>query len=605
MAAAATQRSMIQGGETSREVLYLLSTSNTVVVVGEACGSSAAIAETWLDRSGLQYTTGVGKLLSLIKQSPLLQDVDVVLLDARDRTLLQDILLGLIRKIQRKRPELKVVILSSLEDAPKVRDFFSQKKKKKGKRRRGDDDVVNLPAEQQNEDETSSMGRPTILDVSRRASSLRHDVDIFYLSSPCSSYVEETVSTILSIDRVERQGDVLVFLPREEDVQECSESLGSKCSHRRVVFSTSSSNVAANDGDGRAYSNIVYVVDCCFEREKHYNPMTGLTSVVTTEISKATAVQRALRAGNQGEAPGKCFRLCTKDSYDSLPQSSIPEMQRSELSQVVLQLKALGVENIMSFDWIAPPPAEAMIRALELLHALGALDADAKLTSPLGIQMAELPLHPMIGKALLASSEMKCVEEMLTIASVMTVDAPVWQQGRGRRLLERQKLKFSVAEGDHVTYLNIIKGFLESDRSSSWCQRRCLNYSALVRALEIKRELFGKLQALGVSHSSCGRDMLPVRRALAHGLFANAAVLISATTDEKGRARYATVRGKVGMRIHDSSILHRNQPACVLYSSAVQTGPDTHEMFEVMSLEEDWLLSIAPHFYAKPDREKS
>jgi len=331
--------------------------------------------------------------------------------------------------------------------------------------------------------------------------------------------------------------------------------------------------------------------------------------------------------------PGKCFRLCTQRAYEAeLPAVSVPEMQRSELSRVILQLKALGIDSIMSFDWIAPPSPEAAVRALELLHALGALDEEGRLTSPVGLHLAEIPLHPTVSKALLVSGELGCAREMLTIAAVMSVTAggrSVWQLGRGRRAMEGHKLKFAVAEGDHVTYLNIFKGFMsKSNRSSQdrseWCRRNGLDHDTLARVAEVRRQLAALAARLGVNIlTSCGQDTLPVKRALVHGLFANSAVLASASTDSQGRALYRAVRGGVPLKIHASSVLCRNQPSCVLYTSAVQTFREkshhraagdldedeaagggagaltSHEMFEVVAVEQDWLPEVAPHFYTQ------
>lgn len=122
---------------------------------------------------------------------------------------------------------------------------------------------------------------------------------------------------------------------------------------------------------------VVYVVDCCFAKQRAFNPLTGLESVLIAPISRASAAQRAGRAGRV--RPGHAFRLCTEaDFFDTLPETTRPEMQRADLAAAVLQLKALGIDNIMKFEWLSPPAPEAMIRALETLHALGALGEDAK-----------------------------------------------------------------------------------------------------------------------------------------------------------------------------------------------------------------------------------
>ena len=569
--------------ELGREVGYRLSSYESRCDEG---GSSTRI----------EYATDEA-LLSLLHVDPLLSCYSVVVVDeAHERTLATDLVLGLLKKVRRRRKDLRIVISSATIDAEALASFFG--------------------------------GAATI-----SVEGTLHDVEVFYSKVPANSYVSEAVDAAMAIHRGEGRGDVLVFLPTEEDVRRALEMAEEQLDHdrttgghggggggeaiplalheglptsrqlralrpaprghRKIVFSTSIAETSLTiDG-------VAYVVDSCFQRERHYDPMTAMESLVTCPESKASAVQRAGRAGRV--RPGKCYRLCTREAYEGilglLPAAATPEMQRSELSRVVLQLKSLGVDNIMSFDWIAPPPAEAMVRALELLRALGALDDQARLTRPVGEHMAEIPLHPTQAKALLASTELGCSEEVLTIAAAMSCGASVWQPGRGARELERQKLKFAVAEGDHVTYLNVFRGFEESGRAAPWCHRHCLNHNALLRSSRLRMELASILAGLGAPVSTAGKDTTSVRRALAHGLFANSAVLYSERTDDLGRAMYATVRGKVKMRMHKSSVLHRSQPKCVLYTTAVQTGPATHEMFEVLAVEQDWLTELAPHFY--------
>ena len=122
---------------------------------------------------------------------------------------------------------------------------------------------------------------------------------------------------------------------------------------------------------------------------------------------------------------GKCYRLCTEVGFRTLPEQGPPEMVRSDLAATVLQLKALGIDNVMHFEWLSPPRfGEDMLKALELLYALQALGNDARLTRPLGMYLAELPLEPQLGKALL-SGELGCVEEMLTVASYLQVQERV------------------------------------------------------------------------------------------------------------------------------------------------------------------------------------
>src|SRR5271155_394668 len=182
-----------------------------------------------------------------------------------------------------------------------------------------------------------------------------------------------------------------------------------------------------------------------------YNPRTGIESLLVAPISQASALQRAGRAGRT--KPGKCYRLYTKSAYTSLTPTSVPEIQRTDLAPVILALKSLGIDNVLRFEYLSPPPAESMIRALELLFSLQALDEYGRLTTPLGQRMAEVPLAPSMARMLLGSGRWGCTEEVLSIAAMCSVDG-IWVQAEGEKRMEGERRKFTVEEGDHLTLLN-------------------------------------------------------------------------------------------------------------------------------------------------------
>ncbi|MBA0599013.1 hypothetical protein Gorai_005252 [Gossypium raimondii] len=275
--------------------------------------------------------------------------------------------------------------------------------------------------------------------------------------------------------------------------------------------------------------------------------ISDIENLVVAPISKASARQRAGRAGRL--RPGMCYRLYTEEYFlNEMSVQGIPEIQRSNLVSCVIQLKALGIDNILGFNWPASPSPESMIRALEVLFSLGVLDDDAKLTSPVGFQVAEIPLvyssllyvlqEPMIAKMILSSNELGCSDEIITIAAVLSI------------------------QGDHVTFLNIYKGFLQSGRSSKWCHKNFINYHAML-----------------------------VRKAVTAGFFANACRLEAYSHG----GMYKTIRGSQEVYIHPSSVLFRVNPKCVIYHSLVST--DRQYMRNVISIDPSWLTEVAPHFY--------
>jgi ATP-dependent RNA helicase DDX35 len=182
-----------------------------------------------------------------------------------------------------------------------------------------------------------------------------------------------------------------------------------------------------------------------------YNPRSGLESLLVGPISQASALQRTGRAGRT--KPGKCYRLYTKSAYSSLSPTSIPEIQRTDLAPVILALKSLGIDNVLRFEFLSPPSAESMIRALELLYSLGALDDYGRLTTPLGQRMAEIPLPPSMARMLLGSAKWGCTDEVLSIAAMCSVQG-IFVQAEGDKQMEFQRRKFTVEEGDHLTLLN-------------------------------------------------------------------------------------------------------------------------------------------------------
>ncbi|KAG6641342.1 probable pre-mRNA-splicing factor ATP-dependent RNA helicase DEAH9 isoform X2 [Carya illinoinensis] len=539
-----------------------------------------------------------GVLLREMMDDPLLTKYSVVMVDeAHERSISTDILLGLLKKIQRRRPDLRLIISSATIEAKSMSAFFQTSKRRRA-----------LEGE-----ELRPRMDPAILSVEGRG----FHVQIHFVEEPVQDYVQAAVSTVLLIHDQEPMGDILVFLTGQDDIDAAIHLLNEEAQTNRkhssglivlplysglpraeqeLIFSPTprgkrkvviSTNIAETS---LTLEGIVYLVDSGFSKQKFYNPISDIENLVVAPISKASARQRAGRAGRV--RPGKCYRLYTEEYFSKeMSAEGIPEMQRSNLVSCVIQLKALGIDNILGFDWPASPSPEAMIRALEILYSLGILDDDAKLTSPAGFQVAEIPLEPMISKMILSSNELGCSEEILTIAAVLSVQS-IWVYERGvHRELDEAKLRFAAAEGDHVTFLNVYKGFLQSGKSSQWCHKNHVNYHAVKKVVEIREQLRRIAQRLGIVLKSCERDMQVVRKAVTAGFFANACRLEAFSHS----GMYKTVRGSQEVYIHPSSVLFRVNPKWVVYHSLVST--DRQYMRNVISIDPSWLIEVAPHFY--------
>uniref|UniRef100_A0A2I3NCC2 RNA helicase n=4 Tax=Catarrhini TaxID=9526 RepID=A0A2I3NCC2_PAPAN len=505
-----------------------------------------------------------GMLVREMMVDPLLTKYSVIMLDeAHERTLYTDIAIGLLKKIQKKRGDLRLIVASATLDADKFRDFFNQ-------------------------NETSDPARDTsvILTVEGRT----FPVDIFYLQSPVPDYIKSTVETVVKIHQTEGDGDILAFLTGQEEVETVVSMLIEQARalartgmkrHLRVlpmyaglpsfeqmkVFERVSRSVrkvivATNVAETSiTISGIVYVIDCGFVKLRAYNPRTAIECLVVVPVSQASANQRAGRGGRSRS--GKCYRLYTEEAFDKLPQSTVPEMQRSNLAPVILQLKALGIDNVLRFHFMSPPPAQSMVQALELLYALGGLDKDCRLTEPLGMRIAEFPLNPMFAKMLLESGNFGCSQEILSIAAMMQIQnifvVPPNQKSQAH------------------------------NKNSQWCQEHFLNYKGLVRAATVREQLKKLLVKFQVPKKSSEGDPDPVLRCIVSGFFANAARFHST-------GAYRTIRDDHELHIHPASVLYAEKPPrWVIYNEVIQTSK--YYMRDVTAIESAWLLELAPHFY--------
>ncbi|KAH8293124.1 hypothetical protein KR044_005425 [Drosophila immigrans] len=553
-------------------------------LVGDTVGYAVRFQERLSSETRIKFLTE-GILLRELLADPLLTQYGVIIVDeAHERNMLTDLLLGLLKKILRKRSQLKLIISSATIDASFFSEFFS------------------WPGDKEVSVKLSIEGR-------------MHAVHHFYLNEPCADYVKETVSTIWKLHQKEPPGDILAFLTGQEEVLEALDLLkeyiateetptlkalpmyGSMSSQDQLaVFFTPPKGVrkvvlATNIAETSiTIPGIVYVIDCGYVKVKWFNAATSSDSLMVVPVSKASAIQRAGRAGRV--RPGKVYRLYTKQDYDGLAPRQPPELRRSELSGAVLQLKALGIGNILRFDFPSPPPAKNLLAALETLYALDALDEQGQLTKPVGFLLAELPFTAMLSKMLHVSGKMGCAEEIITIIAMLQVQsifsrpvsAAAQQSGR---IAHRH---FEVAEGDLITLLNIYTAFVEEGMTKEFCGQYYLIYRNLKRACELREQLINLARKkYGIPIFSCKGDVEMLCKCITAGFFTQVAYLHHSGV-------YRQISSGTELAIHPNSTLYTlPQAQYVVYGELLQTTKLF--MNHVTVIKKEWLTELAPHYY--------
>lgn len=576
--------------------------------LGEEVGYSIRFEDLTSAKTRIKFLTD-GLLLREALADPLLSRYSVIMVDeAHERSLSTDILLGVLKKISKRRPDLRIIISSATLQAEDFLRFFS-----------GDQSERNGI--------TSEHPAGQIISLEGRM----YPVDTMYLEEPAEDYVERAVRTVFDIHASEPDGDILLFLTGREEIDTALQLIADRVAslHPRAqsilslplyagltseqqlhVFESAPENtrkviVSTNIAEASVtIDGIVYVIDCGFVKLRAFNPKTGIDTLTATPVSKASATQRAGRAGRT--RPGKCYRLYTQPAYGNLPEATVPEIQRSNLAPIILQLKALGIDNVLRFDFLTPPPAELIIRALELLYSLGAVDDYAKLTRPLGVRMAELSVEPMMAKVLLSAPAMGCMSAILSVAAMTSLQGAIWFHHDGeKKATESARRKFAAEEGDHLTLLNIYQAFVtKGKKDSKWCRDNYLNYKSMTRAVSVRAQLKRYLERFGIdveetlASKEAGEVVNKggqIRKCLTVGYFAHAARMQPDGT-------FKTINGHVTLHAHPSSLMFNRKADWVIFHEILETGDKTF-IRDVTKIEKSWLLegSLSEYYKIKGD----
>lgn len=530
----------------------------------------------------------------LLREALLDNDLDkyscIMIDEAHERTLNTDVMLGILKDLLQRRKDLKLIITSATMNAMKFSKFF------------GNAPQFTIP------------GRT-------------FPVEMNYARYPVSDYVEAAVKQAVNIHMSTsiQSGDILIFMTGQEDVEVTTDTIRERLlelyrkkgdltsanddlqdieiypiysalapelqnrifrkldiSKRKIVIAT---NIAETS---LTIDGIRYVIDCGYSKLKVYNPRIGLDALATTPISLANANQRSGRAGRT--APGVAYRLYTEESAENdMYASTIPEIQRTNLSNTVLLLKSLGIKNILSFSFIDMPPIQTLLSSLYELWLIGAIDNFGELTK-LGTEMSKLPLQPSLSKILLKSVEFGCSAEMLIIVSMLSI-SQIFQRPKGReKESDKERSRFFIAGSDHLTLLNVYLQWKSNRFSTKWCSKCFIQSRSLSKAEDIRKQLLRVMESQNIQLKSIGSNWDVIRHCICTGFSHQAAKL-------SGLKRYVHLRTGMHTQIHPTSALFGmgDLPPYVVYNELLMTSSEY--LVCVTAVDPFWLMESSLLMY--------
>eukprot|EP00808_Paulinella_micropora_P018763 g35533.t1 len=542
------------------------------VRLGEEVGYAIRFEDVTSKKTKIKYMTD-GVLLRESLTTPALDMYSCVVMDeAHERSLNTDVLFGVLRGVVSRRSDFKLIVTSATMDMEKFALFF------------GNCPTFNIP------------GRT-------------FPVDIMFSKTPCEDYLEAAVKQILQVHLSHPAGDILVFMTGQEDIEatcvclaEKVEALGEGVPPLAIlpiysqlpadlqakIFEKAPTGVrkcvvATNIAEtSLTVDGIRYVVDSGYCKMKVFNPSIGMDSLQVTPISRANADQRAGRAGRT--MAGSAFRLYTEMqyNYEMLP-NAIPEIQRTNLANVVLLLKSLGIDDLLEFNFMDAPPQDNMLNSMYQLWVLGALDNMGKLTA-VGRKMVEFPLDPSLAKMLITAEPLGCTAEILTIVSMLSIPSIFFRPSDRAEEADSAREKFFVPESDHLTLLHV------SAVEASAVQRGVVQ--GPLRARQGDAQGAGDPWSAAGHHEDAARSNWDaVRKVICSAFFMNSAKL-------KGIGQYVNMRTGMPCNLHPTSALYGlgTTPDYVVYHELVMTTKEY--MRTVTVVDPYWLAELGPMFFS-------
>ncbi len=526
-----------------------------------------------------------GVLLAELAGDPALDAYHSVIIDeAHERSLTIDILLGVLKGLLVRRPDLRVVVTSATIDPQRFSDFF------------GGPDVAPV---------IEVSGRMFPVEVRYAPHGVNPDDPADLSPEVVADAVESLVSPRLP------EGDVLVFLPGEKEIRQTADvlrrrSVGGEvlplfsrlspaeqdrifhpAGPRRVILAT---NIAETS---LTVPRVRYVVDTGLARVTRYDPQRKVSRLPVEFVSKASASQRSGRCGRV--ADGIAIRLGSRGDFEKRPAFTDPEIRRTSLAGTLLLLKSLDLGPVGAFPFLDPPEAAGMRDAAETLFELGALpapDVEVPLTT-IGRRLARLPLDPRVGRMLLAADDEHAVAEVLTLAAALSIQDPRVRPAARADEADRAHLVFRHPESDFLTLLSVYDQYQHARDSggvAAWCRDQFLSLPRMREWTDTREHLAGIARDLGLRESEEPARPERVHRALLPGLASNVACREAASTEYRG------VRGNV-VSLFPGSVLFAKPPKWIMAAEVVQTTRLYART--IAKIDPEWLEELVPHILTR------
>ncbi|HEU4726975.1 MAG TPA: ATP-dependent RNA helicase HrpA, partial [Kofleriaceae bacterium] len=553
--------------------------------LGDVVGYKVRFHDKVRKTSSVKFMTD-GILLAEIQSDPLLRGYDTIIIDeAHERSLNIDFLLGFLRRLLPRRPDLRVIVSSATLETERFAAFF---------------------------------GGAPVVEVSGRT----YPVDVLYRPprDDEADLADAVANTVNEIAEMDPRNDILVFLPGEREIREAMSEIEKRAlphtqvlplyarlpaseqqrvfqrpPQRRVVLAT---NVAETS---LTIPGIVYVVDTGVARVNRYNVRTGVSQLLIEPVSQASANQRKGRCGRTES--GICFRLYEEQDFAARPAHTDPEIKRISLAGVILRMKALRLGAIEDFPFLDPPQSRAIAEGYRVLEELGALDDDGRLTQ-IGHQLGRLPIDPRLGRMILGGRDEGALREVVVIAAVLGLQDPRERPQAAQQRADEAHRKFRDEASDFASYLKLWAFWQDARARSSrrqiqkLCRDHFLSYNRMREWEDIHEQLVRVLRELGFQPDD-RRGRAPVRggaAADASGVGADASERSGegprgtpgGNADQIHRALLPGLLSKIGMwspesrvylgarqtrfMIHPSSALARKPPPWVMAAELVETS---------------------------------